>query len=76
MTDNILQHSQAKNNYILAQYYKYDGLEICIYDDGIGIKKSYENAGENIDNTGIEMALKGLSTKEDNERGEGARLRV
>ena len=71
LTDNILQHSQAKNNYILSQFYKDDGLEICIYDDGIGIKKSYENARKNIDNTGIEMALNGLSTKEDNERGEG-----
>ncbi|KQB35641.1 ATP-binding protein, partial [Acidiplasma aeolicum] len=73
LTDNIIEHSKYTNNYILAQYYKNTGLEICIYDDGIGIPKSFKNAGFNLNNDAdaIKMALNGESTKGDKERGTG-----
>ena len=73
LTDNIIEHSKYKNNYVLAQYYKNNGLEICIYDDGIGIPQSFKNIGLNLDKDydAIKMALNGESTKGNKERGTG-----
>lgn len=73
LTDNIIEHSKYTNNYILAQYYKNTGLEICIYDDGIGIPQSFKNAGFDLDKDydAIKMALNGESTKDNKERGTG-----
>jgi anti-sigma regulatory factor (Ser/Thr protein kinase) len=73
LTDNIIEHSRSVNNYILAQYYKNTGLEICIYDDGIGIPNNFKNAGFKLNNDydAIKMALNGISTKGDRERGTG-----
>ncbi len=74
LTDNIIEHSKYTNNYILAQYYKNTGLEICIYDDdGIGIPQSFKNAGFHFDKDyeAIKMALNGESTKDNKERGTG-----
>ena len=77
LLDNINEHSNSSRNYILAQYFDKLGLEICIYDNGIGIPGSFEKSHIDFssDPEAIEMALEGISTKNmpghDVERGAG-----
>lgn len=73
LIDNIYQHSEFDHAYVIAQSYPRKGFsEVCIFDDGISIPKSFEN--HNImfksDAYAISRAINGYSTKEDN-RGNG-----
>ncbi len=71
--DNINQHSDSIHNYNIIQHYDKLGLEICIYDDGIGIPNNFRKNGIEFksDINALELALEGWSTKDDNERGHG-----
>lgn len=76
MLGNVWQHAKSKYGWMLAQYYKSKGyVDICILDDGISIKGSYD--ASNIakkpknDTEAIELAISGVSTKKDNGRGTG-----
>lgn len=43
--DNVLTHSQVSTGYIMGQYHpKTKRLAICVYDNGIGIHKSFEGS--------------------------------
>jgi len=73
MVDNIYQHSYFKTAFFMAQKYsrnKY--IEICFYDDGIGIPESFRRANFSFKDSvdAIYKALQGLSTKSQ-ERGYG-----
>ncbi|MBU1627177.1 hypothetical protein KKB18_07385, partial [bacterium] len=49
MFDNISEHSQAQNAFILAQYWgKHKSCEFCILDDGIGLFGSLKNANRDV----------------------------
>jgi hypothetical protein len=73
LIENINEHSKAINNYILGQYYKSIGLEICIFDNGIGIPENFNNHGISFktDCDSIKLAINGTSTKDGSERGNG-----
>jgi len=74
--DNITDHSEVYNGWIMAQNYPYKGyIDVCIVDRGIGIKGSYTKSG-NIyiknDVEALKMAINGKSTKKTTEtRGYG-----
>ncbi|WP_337860401.1 ATP-binding protein [Ferroplasma sp.] len=70
--DNIEQHSGSSNNYLILQYYDKLGLEISIYDDGIGIPGDFKIHGirKKDDSECLEEAISGISTKGE-ERGYG-----
>lgn len=73
MLDNIWEHSRSEYGWFLAQYYKTKNyVDICILDNGISIKGSYdrENIRTTNDAGAIKLALKGVSTKEE-KRGVG-----
>jgi hypothetical protein len=79
LVDNIYEHSSFSTAYIMAQKYEAKQFtEVCIIDDGISIPTSYENAGNevNSDKDALKLALSGISTKVDNERGHGLRSSV
>jgi len=64
LINNVIQHSKYKHNYILAQYYKNMGLEIIVYDNGIGIPWSLHNfITKSVDCEYIHEAINGLSPK-------------
>lgn len=68
LTDNINEHSNAKEGYVFAQYYPNSNyLDLCISDFGQGILKSYLN-NPNFDPQdeaeAIQFALSGKSTKD------------
>lgn len=72
--DNIWEHSQTNFGWLLAQYYKSKNfLDICLVDNGISIKGSYDKAGVSLSDDGaaIKAALGGLSTKKGQSRGSG-----
>lgn len=49
MIDNIEEHSNARNIYLLAQYrVKSNSCEVCILDDGDGLLGSLKNAGRDV----------------------------
>lgn len=81
MTDNVQDHSMANEFWILSQCWNKSGeLEICLLDDGIGLKKSYENANIPVkdDIDAISKAIEGISAKKlygdsFGERGTGIR---
>lgn len=62
---NVKDHSKAANNYVILQYYKNLGLEISVYDNGIGIAGSFRNHSRPAKNdcNAIEQAISGVSTK-------------
>lgn len=70
---NIQQHSKSKFNCIQAQMYG-DKIAICLLDSGITIQNSYINDGFSREEDEMELfklAFKGVSTKEEKERGTG-----
>lgn len=74
--DNIVEHAQVSNGWIMVQNYPEKGfLDICILDSGIGLIGSYKSIGiENIDSDvkALEQAINGNSTKQITEtRGYG-----
>lgn len=80
MFDNIQEHSEAKNVYLFAQYWKKNNsCEVCILDDGQGIYNSLKNAGRHVANSedSVRKVLEtGLSAKNefgDIKRGTGIR---
>lgn len=73
---NIFEHSKKDIGYIFGQYYpKKEFLDLCIIDRGRGLARSYkeENNLDFTEKQAIERALKGYSTKPDQERGYGIR---
>ncbi len=73
LIDNIYQHSDFKNAYVIAQSYPNKNFsEVCIFDDGISIPKSFENYNISFrsDAHAISRAINGLSTKDEG-RGYG-----
>ena len=76
LVDNIYQHSQFSTSYIMAQKYeKKKYTEIGIIDNGISIPGSFEKAGFRMNDLDVlkNVILKGLTTKDDIERGYGLR---
>lgn len=74
LKDNISQHSKSDNYWINAQYFSRPRIcEICIIDNGIGIKKSFENVKKYFskDWLAIQAAISGTSAKPGDERGTG-----
>jgi len=75
MLGNVWQHANSKYGWFLAQYYKNKGyVDICILDDGLSIKGSYDAsdvANPKNDAEAIELAINGVSTKKDDTRGTG-----
>ena len=64
--DNVHQHSQARSLWVFGRFWKSRGeLELCILDDGIGIKRSYDCSGFGTSNhvDAIRNAIEGVSTK-------------
>lgn len=71
---NIEDHSEAKNGWINAQYYKTKQyLDICIVDRGITINGKYRKVGKNFgnDSEALKCALRGESAKPEKIRGSG-----
>lgn len=78
MFDNIEEHAKVEEAFIHAMYYpgkKF--LDICIVDSGVTIPGSYKKHGIEFssDVEALEMALQGVSTKDDG-RGTGLRSMV
>jgi len=79
LIDNVYQHSEFSNACVMAQRYERKGfVEITIFDNGISIPISFENARHRFsyDCYAIVDALNGKSTKNDVERGYGLRSLV
>jgi hypothetical protein len=76
LIDNIYQHSDFSSAFVMFQKYPLKGFtELCIIDNGISIPKSYELKKYRFktDIEAFQLALKGISTKSDRERGYGFR---
>jgi len=74
ITTNIHDHSKHDVGWMFGQYYPYLGyLDICILDNGRGFRSSYkEEMGLDVnDDEAISRALKGCSSKRNDERGFG-----
>ena len=74
--DNIIEHAESCNGWIMVQNYSQKGyLDVCIADNGLGIFGAYKKAGTaGIDSyaVAIERAINGQSTKQITEtRGYG-----
>ncbi len=70
---NIQQHSESDFNCIQAQIYT-NKLAISLIDTGISIPSKYKKSGYKNEENNIELfklAFKGISTKDNNERGTG-----
>lgn len=84
MADNVREHSAAREFWILSQCWSRSGeLEICMLDDGIGFRQSYEKAGISVkdDIDAIDKVIQGISTKKLSgssfgERGYGVRTSI
>src|SRR5947208_2623984 len=72
LSDNITEHSFAKNVKFEIDI-KDMHFKMVVIDDGIGLKQSYANKKiiSKNDQSAIELALGGLSTKDFKERGFG-----
>lgn len=76
LIDNIYQHSEFSSAFVMFQRYPLKGFtELCIIDNGISIPKSYELKKHRLKNDieAFHLALEGISTKSDVERGYGFR---
>lgn len=76
MYDNVKEHAESTFCYTMYQYYPSDNeLEICLIDNGIGLKESYARHGEfqvNSHREAVLQASKGISTKNnEGNRGHG-----
>ncbi|MCB9232124.1 MAG: hypothetical protein H6581_10700 [Bacteroidia bacterium] len=76
ITDNIIEHSQAINGWMMGQHFRSKGyLDLCISDSGISLLGSYQKAERLAITThreAILSALSGISTKYDGiQRGYG-----
>lgn len=77
IVDNVEEHSKADTFYILAQaYQKKNIIDICIADNGEGVKQSYEKAGIKVkdDLAAIKYLASAVSSKdrpENESRGYG-----
>lgn len=74
--DNIVDHANVRNGWIMVQNYPTKGfLDICILDTGLGLLGSYKTfnvANINSDVEALEQAINGNSTKQITEtRGYG-----
>jgi hypothetical protein len=74
--DNIIEHAEAKNGWIMVQSYPQKGyIDICIADTGSGIWGSYiktENTNVTSHTKALQFAINGKSTKQITEtRGYG-----
>ncbi len=66
MTTNVHEHSRGNEFWIFAQYWGMkEELEICLLDDGVGLKGSYDQAGISTkdDLDALEKAMDGISAK-------------
>ncbi len=74
ITNNIVEHAGVDRGWLTTQYYPAKQfLDICIIDNGKGLKTVYQEHGYqevNKDTTAIQKAMKGISTKSA-ERGFG-----
>ncbi len=74
LSQNIYDHSEFQNAYIMVQRYEKKGfVEIVLIDDGISIPGSYERHGVTAadDNEHLKNAMNGASTKLEGSRGCG-----
>jgi len=74
LVTNIFEHSKQDTGYIFGQFYPNKNyLDICIVDQGRGLKATYkEDKGLDFsDGNAITEVLKGHSTKPNKERGYG-----
>ncbi len=74
LTDNVYQHSNFENSYMMGQAYKNQGyVELSFIDDGISIPGNFEKHKISFEGdwNAISMAVGGKSTKNDYERGTG-----
>jgi hypothetical protein len=74
LTDNIYQHSRFDKAFMMCQTYKKkEYVELSFIDDGISIPGNFNkyNIDFESDAEAIDMAVKGVSTKKDLERGRG-----
>lgn len=74
MIANVVQHSYAKELWILSQHWKRsEELEICLLDNGIGFYSSYIRANIPVNDhvEAIAKAVSGISTKKIEQRGRG-----
>ncbi len=76
LIDNIYQHSNFENAYVMCQAYQTKGyVELSFIDNGISIPGNFEKhkIGFEGDWDAISLAVSGQSTKDDYERGTGLR---
>ncbi len=74
LTDNIYEHSEFENSFMMCQAYKKKGyVELSFIDDGVSIPKNFEKHEINFEGdwNAIEKAVNGYSTKDKDERGTG-----
>ena len=74
LVDNVKEHSGFSKAYVEGQIYKKKGFtELCILDNGKSIPGSFKEHGKPFDNdaNAIVQAIKGVTTKENDERGTG-----
>lgn len=68
LTNNVADHSCSNNGILFAQYYPSKNyLDVCITDNGRGIKKTYIDSGKaspKSDEEAIGLAVNGASTKD------------
>ena len=76
LCDNVVEHAHADNFWIFSRFWQSRGeLEICILDDGLGIKGAYDRIGIGTSShlDALSQAVDGRSSKKStpNERGYG-----
>lgn len=77
LLDNIYEHSEFSMAWFMIKTDK-NVVDLCFLDNGITISKSFSRRGMNFksDSEAISYAIKGLSSKEDIERGYGLRTSI
>lgn len=81
LTDNMYDHSEFENAFVMAQKYGLSGfIELCFFDDGITIPGSYQKQGKSYSpknhHDAILSAIQGVSTKPGTGRGYGLSTNV
>jgi hypothetical protein len=78
MTTNVVEHSGAANYWLFAQKWRTEEIEFCIIDDGMGIRKRFQEEGMYFVNDieAVREAIQGTSVKSlgslnPSERGHG-----